>query len=134
MPSSRRRASLAKRGCLLATASATISTTHKPRCDLDPVSGYYTRCSGTARDQIQVMGYSVRTQAWRFTEWFRYDGNRTDFDATVATELYDHRGDQGGDMDAYEQDNVVDDPRHKAVVAQHRRILREGWRKQLPPL
>ena len=47
---------------------------------------YYKRCSGFARAAIEVMGYSVRTAEWRYTEWFKYDGvaNATDMNSTVA--------------------------------------------------
>ena len=44
------------------------------RCSLDNVTGYYTRCSGEDRDQIQVMGYSARTADYRYTEWFAWNG------------------------------------------------------------
>jgi iduronate 2-sulfatase len=38
------------------------------RCDYDNSTGYYARCSGDDRSQIQVMGYSVRTSSWRYVE------------------------------------------------------------------
>ena len=39
------------------------------RCanDATPITGYYQRCSGQARDTLSAMGYSVRTDSWRYT-------------------------------------------------------------------
>ena len=38
------------------------------RCNVD-ADGYYSRCSGLPREEIQVMGYSARTADYRYTEW-----------------------------------------------------------------
>lgn len=35
------------------------------RCSLNNATGYYTRCSGESRTEIEVMGYSVRTATYR---------------------------------------------------------------------
>jgi len=85
---------------------------------------------------MQVMGYSVRSAQWRYTEWFKFDGSssKADFNQTLAMELYDHSGDDGSSADAYEQVNVVTDPANAAVVATHAKAIRDGWRKQLPVL
>lgn len=103
------------------------------RCALDNATGYYSRCSGDARSAIQSMGYSVRTDRWRYTEWFAYDGERTNMNTTIATELYDHQGDTGDDMDFYDQVNVVSDPANAKVVQEHAQLVRDGWKKLRPP-
>jgi len=104
------------------------------RCDLDSTSGYYKRCSGTERNKFQVMGYSVRTSRWRYTEWFKFNTTtlKADFNRTIATELYDHAGDTGGNFDEYDQVNVASDPANAKVVKEHAQIVRDGWQKQLP--
>jgi iduronate 2-sulfatase/deleted-in-malignant-brain-tumors protein 1 len=96
-------------------------------------SGYYSRCSGDVRSAIQAMGYSVRTNRYRYTEWFAYNGNNTDMNTTLATELYDHQNDTGDDMDFYDQINVVADPANAQVVKEHAQLVRDGWKKLRPP-
>lgn len=63
---------------------------------------------GNARDAF--MGYSLRTERWRFTEW---DGGAR------GTELYDYR------RDPEERRNLAADPRHARTVERLRRELRE---------
>jgi arylsulfatase A-like enzyme len=57
------------------------------------------------------MGYSIRTERWRYTEW---DGG------TRGAELYDEQADPA------ERRNLARDPRHAAVVS--------GLRQQLQAL
>lgn len=53
-----------------------------------------------------VMGYTMRTDRWRYTEWFD-----TKTKKIVGNELYDHQDTQTPDR------NLVDDPQHKDLVA-----------------
>jgi iduronate 2-sulfatase len=55
------------------------------------------------------MGYSIRTEKWRYTEWD--DGKR-------GTELYDEADDPG------EMRNLAGDPKQKKVVTELQRLLR----------
>jgi uncharacterized sulfatase len=57
----------------------------------------------------KVMGASVRTERYRYTEWDR-----------GAAELYDHQ------TDPRESRNLAADARAKAIVARHQRLLRQG--------
>jgi len=59
------------------------------------------------------MGYSVRTERWRYTEW---DGG------TQGTELYDETNDPD------ELRNVADDPDRKNVIADLKRLLQTARR------
>lgn len=107
------------------------------RCSLDNSTGYYTRCSGENRDEIQVMGYSVRTPTYRYTEWFVMDdtSGKANMNLTVARELYDHVNDPGNDFDwAGEEINLADDVAHSNEVAEGAKIVREGWPAAKPPL
>jgi uncharacterized sulfatase len=60
------------------------------------------------------MGYSVRTDKWRYTEW---DGG------SRGTELYDEREDPD------ELRNLAADPKHQETVAELQRLLRRVTRK-----
>jgi iduronate 2-sulfatase len=64
------------------------------------------------------MGYSIRTDRYRYTEWS--EGER------IVRELYDHR------TDPAETRNVADAPQHQSVVRDLGEQLRAGWRKALP--
>lgn len=61
------------------------------------------------------LGRTVRTQRWRYTEWF--DGSR---------ELYDH------DADPHEFMNLADAVKQSAVRAELNRVLTGGWKSALP--
>jgi uncharacterized sulfatase len=63
----------------------------------------------------QVMGYSVRTERWRYTEW---DGGR------LGVELYDH------DADPHEWTNLAKDPRFARQIAELKRQLPESTPKR----
>jgi uncharacterized sulfatase len=55
-----------------------------------------------------VLGKSVRTERWRYTEW---DGGKQ------GAELYDHERDPG------EYRNLAGDPRYAETVAEMKRLL-----------
>lgn len=57
-------------------------------------------------------GYSVRTEKWRYVEWDN---------GTAGAQLYDH------ERDPQETKNVVNDPRHKRVVAELKALLDKNW-------
>ncbi|MFH5802620.1 sulfatase [Alienimonas sp. DA493] len=62
----------------------------------------------------EAMGYSVRSEDFRYTEWRDFDSGET-----LAAELYDHR------RDPLETTNRVDDPALAATVARLRGRLGE---------
>jgi hypothetical protein len=101
-------------------------------------TGYYQRCSGQALDTLSTMGYSVRTQNWRYTEWFPFNDTSLlpEMGTTIARELYDHTADVGDDMDfpgaASDLLNVAEDPAHAATVKELAAMVREGWKGQRP--
>ena len=83
------------------------------------------------------MGYSLRIDGWRYTEWAAYDGTfaggkgRVDWSQPLhGTELYDHPdGGTGGasgvnDFDAHENENLAAKPEHAALVARLSATLR----------
>jgi uncharacterized sulfatase len=60
------------------------------------------------------MGYSVRTERWRYTEW---DGG------TEGLELYDEQNDPG------ELRNLADDAANKDVISELKRLLQTAGRR-----
>ena len=79
-----------------------------------PALTQVTRGAGRTR----FMGYSLRTERWRYTEWD--DGNR-------GFELYDHETDPGENI------NLAAEPKHKATIAKlkeslarQRKLTRKG--------
>jgi uncharacterized sulfatase len=63
---------------------------------------------GTAADGF-FMGYSIRTERWRYSEW--QDGTR-------GTELYDEKNDPG------EMHNLAKDPKYTSTVTEMKALLR----------
>jgi len=68
----------------------------------------------------RVMGYSIRTDRYRYTEWSERGK------APVGVELYDHRTDEGENI------NVADLPANDSVVVELSRQLKSGWRAAKP--
>jgi len=66
----------------------------------------------TPKGQPEVMGYSVRTANWRYTEWRNWDSGSVE-----ASEFYDHRGDKP------ELNNVVAAPPDQAAFEEAKRML-----------
>ena len=64
------------------------------------------------------MGYSVRTEKWRYTEWDK--GKR-------GSELYNE------DEDPEERRNLAADPKYKETVAELQRLLRTTVEQRMPP-
>lgn len=68
------------------------------------------------RHAENVMGRSVRTERWRYTEW----NNGVD-----GVQLYNHK------KDPYEYNNLADDSRHTKVRAELRRLLHKDQSDKL---
>ena len=64
-----------------------------------------------------LMGYSMRTDRYRFTRWV----HRGDHAKVDAVELYDHQ------TDPQENTNMANDPAHQALVAQLTQQWLAGW-------
>jgi arylsulfatase A-like enzyme len=69
------------------------------------------RRGGGKKDKQTFMGYSVRTERWRYTEW---DEGRK------GTQLYDH------DADPHELKNLAGDAKYAETIAELRKLLRAG--------
>ena len=71
----------------------------------------------------KVMGYSMRTDRWRYTEWVRRDEGRE----VVARELYDHVNDPAENV------NVAGNAAHAETVKRLAAMMAAGWQGALPP-
>ncbi len=69
----------------------------------------------------QVMGYTMRTKRFRYTEW--QDKKTRE---VMARELYDH------DKDPQENVNAADQPQYEQDVQRLALMLKQGWRAALP--
>ncbi|MBI1257030.1 MAG: sulfatase-like hydrolase/transferase [Chloroflexi bacterium] len=76
----------------------------------------------TYRGEPEVMGYTMRTAHFRYTEWVKFRTGES-----LACELYDHRADEA------EIHNVADDPAYAKDVESLSALLHQGWRAALPP-
>lgn len=66
----------------------------------------------------KLMGYSMRTDRYRFTRW----ADRDDQSKVDAVELYDHQ------TDPQENINIADDPANKALVEKLTAQWQAGWK------
>jgi len=67
------------------------------------------------------MGYSLRTDRWRYTEWQERKTGKV-----MARELYDH---SAGPL---AETNLVDDPKHNDVVSRLAKMMHGGWKAARP--
>ena len=76
-----------------------------------------------------VMGYSIRVDQYRFTEWYRFDRDKAEpnFDDVWGTELYNHTEQVIFFND--ENVNLYNDPQLKDTVTELRKMLHAGWRE-----
>jgi arylsulfatase A-like enzyme len=72
------------------------------------------------RGKEGIMGRSIRTDRWRYTEWV--DPQQQ----PAGSELYDHQSDPA------EMVNIVGDPANQSVVYDLARRLHAGWRASVP--
>jgi hypothetical protein len=85
-----------------------------PRCpeSISPPGLYKDACIHIIeRTAFGYMGYSLRTERWRYTEYVRWNGSALMpmWDQVFSRELYDHQGDDGVDYDGFEMKNQLDE-------------------------
>jgi iduronate 2-sulfatase len=66
-------------------------------------------CMAEPKESFTHMGYSIRTVAYRYTEWVEWDGKflRPMWNHVAGKELYNHTLDRGDNMDGFENVNVI---------------------------
>lgn len=73
-----------------------------------------------------VMGYSIRTEKYRYTEWAKfkyYPKYKPDWNRLSGVELYDHTS------DPEENYNRIFDKRYNDIIKELSKTLHKGWRK-----
>ena len=73
------------------------------------------------REKPEVMGYSLRSERFRYTEWKDWTSGKV-----LATELYDHQN------DAIETNNLAASSTYTGRVKEFSRALQEGWKQAVP--
>ncbi|XP_046563742.1 iduronate 2-sulfatase-like [Haliotis rubra] len=84
---------------------------------------------GNGIETDSVIGYSMRTEEYRYTEWVNFTAMpiyKPLWDQQLGAELYDHM------KDPEENYNRVDDPAYKDLRVELSRNLRLGWRGVIP--
>ena len=111
-------------------------------CDKCAKTNLFTNTSDPnplTKSAIDYMGFSVRSERWRLTQWVRWDpttlsplwNHSAEFS---AFELYDHQNDFGRSMDAATaRVNLAEKPQYKAVVGQLGAVLRSQFRGDHEP-
>ncbi len=74
------------------------------------------------KEENEYMGYSARTDRYRYTEWQERETGRV-----AARELYDHENDPG------ETVNLAPMPEFTKTITRLSNILNRGWEAALPP-
>ena len=91
----------------------------------------HTHCLKPYND-IAAIGLSVRTAAFRMTDWTTWNASRNtpNLLQVIDTELYDHRGDTGMGahaFDAFEVANLAHDSEFAHVVVELRNLLKAAF-------
>ena len=109
----------------LSRAENLEGTSFKPLLD-DPKRPWKTAAFSQYRrtEQGGLMGYSMRTDRYRFTVWV----GRTDHSRLDAIELYDHQ------TDPQENVNIAKDPANAELVKQLMAQWSKGWQGAKPPV
>ena len=68
------------------------------------------------KEKPDLMGYTVRTASYRYTEW-----KATGDNSVKAAELYQYKG-------AFETENLIDQPAFKKQQKAMKRLLNKGWK------
>ena len=76
----------------------------------------------TTPDDIEYMGYAVRTDRYRYVTWMNRETGEF-----MVSELYDHQADPGENV------NLAGRPEYAETLAQLEAVQQAGWRAALPP-
>ena len=81
-----------------------------------------------------VMGYTIRVDGYRFTDWYRFDqeAGKPKWNEVWNTELYNHTNAVAFFND--ENENLASKAEMQSTVKELRKILRDGWRKATPEI
>ena len=86
---------------------------------LDQPNRQWKKAAFSQYPRNKHMGYSMRTERWRYTEWRQAND-------VAARELYDHQSDPDENV------NLANQSEHKATIAALAGQLKAGWRQAAP--
>jgi iduronate 2-sulfatase len=72
------------------------------------------------------MGYTIRTDQYRYVEWYSWNKEEKKKDEFLSYELFDHN------IDPQENKNLANDAKHKGTVELISQQLNLGWRYSKP--
>eukprot|EP00756_Hemistasia_phaeocysticola_P024699 Hpha_TRINITY_DN15963_c0_g5::TRINITY_DN15963_c0_g5_i1::g.74487::m.74487/K01136/IDS; iduronate 2-sulfatase len=87
-------------------------------------------CTECSHSDIDVMGYSIRSDNWRYTEWVGWDKEKLlpQWTTVKGVELYNHTGDYGTSIDrATPTVNLHKDPSLESVVTKLQGALHQHF-------
>jgi iduronate 2-sulfatase len=107
--------------------SSSFAISQYPRClGIDQTNFWSNPCS--AQSSFMFMGYSIRTNKWRYTEWrvWNNNGGVADWrpEGLNASELYDHSQEQSQFLDFDSTENVNLASRYPELVSKFSDALR----------
>lgn len=78
-----------------------------------------------ANAKNEKMGYTMRTEKFRYVEWYRWNDDNTRGEL-LSRELFDH------DNDPQENRNLADHDKYSEIIESLSKQMAAGWRKALP--
>ncbi|MCK5794678.1 MAG: DUF4976 domain-containing protein [Anaerolineales bacterium] len=76
--------------------------------------------------QQERMGYAIRTDNYRYVEWYAWNKETKSRGELLARELFDHQS------DPHENQNLAHNTTQKSTMEQLSRQLNQGWRFTKP--
>lgn len=76
----------------------------------------------------EQMGYAIRTDRYRYVEWYQWNAEKNKTDSLLCRELFDHQ------TDPQENINLAAEPDFVALVDTLSLQLKKGWRYSLPEI
>jgi arylsulfatase A-like enzyme len=74
----------------------------------------------------EQMGYAIRTDQYRYVEWYNWIKEENKAGNLIFSELFDHRS------DPQENINRADDPEYEEIIEFLSLQLKKGWRYSKP--
>ncbi len=72
------------------------------------------------------MGYAIRTDTYRYVEWYAWNKETKSREKLLARELFDHQTDPGENL------NLANSTVHEPTMEDLSRQLNRGWRYAKP--
>jgi iduronate 2-sulfatase len=74
----------------------------------------------------EKMGYAIRTDRYRYVEWYYWNKEEKKIGSFICSELFDHLNDPDENI------NIADDPQNKETLKSLSEQLKKGWRYSKP--